>query len=47
MVIQNISSDKKTTDITFTVKRDEVLNTKRSKTVFEYVIDVIVGQDGQ
>ena len=26
---------------------DEVLNTKRSKTVFEYVIDVIVGQDGQ
>ena len=29
MVIQNISSDQKTTDITFTVKRDEVLNTKK------------------
>ncbi len=28
MVIQNISSDQKTTDITFTVKRDEVLKTK-------------------
>ena len=26
---------------------DEVLNTERSKTVFEYVIDFIVGQDGQ
>jgi len=26
---------------------DEVLNTERSKTAFEYVIDVIVGQDGQ
>ena len=29
MVIQNISSDQKTTDITFTVKRDEVSNTKK------------------
>ena len=28
MVIQNISSDQKTTDITFTVKRDEVSKTK-------------------
>jgi len=28
MVIQNISSDEKTTDITFTVKRDDVLKTK-------------------
>ncbi len=28
MVIQNISSDQKTTDITFTVKRDEVAKTK-------------------
>jgi aspartate kinase len=27
MVIQNISSDQKTTDITFTIKRDDVLNT--------------------
>ena len=29
MVIQNISSDQKTTDITFTVKRDDVLKTKK------------------
>ena len=29
MVIQNISSDQKTTDITFTVKRDEVSKTKK------------------
>ena len=29
MVIQNISSDQKTTDITFTVKRDEVSKTKQ------------------
>ena len=29
MVIQNISSDQKTTDITFTVKRNEVLKTKQ------------------
>ena len=29
MVIQNISSDQKKTDITFTVKRDEVLKTKK------------------
>ena len=29
MVIQNISSDLKTTDITFTVKRDDVLKTKK------------------
>ena len=29
MVIQNISSDQKTTDITFTVKRDDVLKTKQ------------------
>ena len=28
MVIQNISSDQKTTDITFTVKRNEILKTK-------------------
>ena len=28
MVIQNISSDQKTTDITFTVKRDDVSKTK-------------------
>ena len=28
MVIQNISSDQKTTDITFTIKRDEVFKTK-------------------
>ena len=29
MVIQNISSDQKTTDITFTVKRTDVLKTKQ------------------
>ena len=29
MVIQNISSDQKTTDITFTVKREDVSNTKK------------------
>ena len=29
MVIQNISSDLKTTDITFTVKRDDVFKTKQ------------------
>ena len=29
MVIQNISSDQNTTDITFTVKRDEVSKTKQ------------------
>ena len=29
MVIQNISSDEKTTDITFTVKRDDVNKTKQ------------------
>ena len=29
MVIQNISSDQKTTDISFTVKRDDVLKTKK------------------
>ena len=29
MVIKNISSDLKTTDITFTVKRDDVLKTKK------------------
>jgi len=29
MVIQNISSDQRTTDITFTVKRDEVFKTKK------------------
>ncbi len=28
MVIQNISSDQKTTDITFTIKREDLLNTK-------------------
>ena len=26
---------------------DEVLNTERSKTVFEYVVEFIAGQDGQ
>ena len=26
---------------------DEVLNTERSKTVFEYIVERIVGQDGQ
>ena len=29
MVIQNISSDQKTTDITFTVKRNDILKTKQ------------------
>ena len=29
MVIQNIASDQKTTDITFTVKRDDVTKTKK------------------
>ena len=29
MVIQNISSDQKTTDITFTVKRDDIIKTKK------------------
>ena len=29
MVIQNISSDQKTTDITFTVKRDDISKTKQ------------------
>ena len=29
MVIQNISSDQKTTDITFTVKREDVIKTKK------------------
>ena len=29
MVIQNVSSDQKTTDITFTVKRDDVAKTKQ------------------
>ena len=28
MVIQNISSDQKTTDITFTIKRDDLIKTK-------------------
>ena len=28
MVIQNISSDKRTTDVTFTIKRDDLLKTK-------------------
>ena len=28
MVIQNISSDQKTTDITFTVKRNDLIKTK-------------------
>ena len=28
MVIQNISSDQKTTDITFTIKREDLLKTK-------------------
>ena len=29
MVIQNISSDQKTTDITFTVKRNDISKTKK------------------
>ena len=29
MVIQNISSDQKTTDITFTIKRDDLIKTKK------------------
>ena len=28
MVIQNVSSDEKTTDITFTIKREDLTNTK-------------------
>ena len=28
MVIQNISSDQKTTDVTFTIKRDDLIKTK-------------------
>tara|TARA_B100001057_G_scaffold322543_1_gene322783 strand:- start:1426 stop:2637 length:1212 start_codon:yes stop_codon:yes gene_type:complete len=43
MVIQNISSDQKTTDITFTVKRDDVAKTKEilknnSKIFYEEII---------
>ena len=43
MVIQNISSDQKTTDITFTVKREDVLKTKEilqknSKIIYEEII---------
>ena len=43
MVIQNISSDQKTTDITFTVKRSDVSKTKKilkekSKIVYKDVI---------
>ena len=30
MVIQNISSDQKTTDVTFTIKRDDLIKTKRN-----------------
>ena len=30
MVIQNISSDQKTTDITFTIKQDDILKTKKT-----------------
>ena len=29
MVIQNVSSDQKTTDISFTIKRDDLLKTKK------------------
>ena len=29
MVIQNVSSDQKITDITFTVKRDDIIKTKK------------------
>ena len=39
MVIQNISSDQKTTDITFTVKRDDIAKTKqilKSKSKINY-----------
>ncbi len=39
MVIQNISSDQKTTDITFTIKRDDLLKTKeiiRNNKNFKY-----------
>ena len=28
MVIQNVSSDRKTTDVTFTIKREDLINTK-------------------
>jgi len=43
MVIQNISSDQKTTDITFTVKRDDVSKTKQilkddSKVIYKEII---------
>ena len=43
MVIQNISSDQKTTDITFTVKRDDVSKTKQilkknSKIIYKEII---------
>jgi len=44
MVIQNISSDQKTTDITFTVKRNEVTKTKKilkdnNKIEYKEIID--------
>ena len=29
MVIQNVSSDQKTTDISFTIKRDDLLKTEK------------------
>ena len=38
MVIQNISSDQKTTDITFTVKRDDILKTKMIKKKIQKLI---------
>ena len=37
MVIQNISSDQKTTDVTFTIKRDDLLKTKD---ILEKIINI-------
>ena len=37
MVIQNVSSDQKTTDITFTIKRDDLSKTKE---IFEKNKDI-------
>ena len=41
MVIQNISSDQKTTDVTFTVKREDIAKTKdiiKNKSEINYKI---------
>ena len=37
MVIQNISSDQKTTDISFTIKRDDLLKTKKIKKIMKNI----------